>query len=134
MGRADLATHADYATAKTRRRRREHINRLVADWVGAQPMESLLSRCRAERVPIAPVRTYADAARDPHVRAREMLQNVEQEEGSSVPITGPAVKFSRAPARIRAGAPALGTHTEEILREVGIKTAEIASLRERGII
>jgi formyl-CoA transferase len=63
-----------------------------------------------------------------------MLQNVEQEEGSSVPITGPAVKFSRAPARIRAGAPALGAHTEEILREVGIKTAEIASLRERGII
>jgi crotonobetainyl-CoA:carnitine CoA-transferase CaiB-like acyl-CoA transferase len=53
-----------------------------------------------------------------------MLQNVEQEEGSSVPITGPAVKFSRAPARIRAGAPALGAHTEEILREVGIKTAE----------
>jgi formyl-CoA transferase len=134
MGRADLATHGDYATAKARTRRREDINRLVADWVRAQPMESLLRQCQANRIPIAPVRTYADAARDPHVQVREMLQNVEQEEGSSAPITGPAVKFSRAPARIRSGAPALGAHTEEILREVGVKTAEIASLRERGII
>ena len=133
MGQADLATHADYATAKARTRRRDDINRLVADWVRTQPIESLLAQCQAKRVPIAPVRTYADAARDPHVQARDMLQNVEQEEGSSAPITGPAVKFSRAPARIRAGAPALGAHTDEILREVGIKPAEIASLRERGI-
>jgi formyl-CoA transferase len=134
MGRDDLAEHADYATAAARSKRRREINSLVSAWAAEQTVEGLLAKCRADRVPVAPIRDYGAASRDPHVHARDMLQSVPQEGGAIAPITGPAVKFSRSPARVRSGAPALGAHTDEVLREAGYDPAEIRALRAKGVI
>jgi len=80
------------------------------------------------------VRSYAEAAGDPHVRERDMLQEVELENGQRAPLVGPAAKFSRTPVSVRSAAPALGAHTDAVLEEIGKSAAERASLRERGVI
>ena len=49
-------------------------------------------------------------------------------------ITGFPVKLSGTPARLRRPAPALGEHTDEILRALGYSPDRIAALRERGIV
>jgi formyl-CoA transferase len=77
------------------------------------------------------VRTYADAARDPAVLERDMLQTPE---GGSTPVTGPAAKFSRPPVKVRTPAPALGAHTHEILDELGVDEAEAQRLERTGIV
>ena len=68
------------------------------------------------------------------VRARDMLQTVEQEDGSTAPITGPAAKFSRTPTRIRHGSRALGADNAEILGELEFDAAAIARLKKSGMI
>ena len=67
------------------------------------------------------MRSYADSRRAIlHVLDRDMLQEVEQEDGNVVPLTGPAAKFSRTPTRVRARAAKLGEHNDEILADLGL--------------
>ncbi len=134
LGRPELAEDPGYATAAARLARREGVDRLVAEWVAPLALASALERLLAAGLPAAPVRTYAEAARDPLVREREMLQEVDVEGHRRVPVVGPAAKLSRTPTSVRSGAPALGAHTDEILAELGVDAEEREALRRDGVV
>ena len=84
------------------------------------------------------MRSYAEAARDPHVLEREMLQVTAHPASDApeqtVPVTGPAAKLSRTRTRVRHAAPALGADNEQILAELGYDEAALRELREAKVI
>jgi len=134
MGRTELAEDPEYFILANRLRRRDEINALVAHWCSTRLVDEVVSLLTNEGISVAPVRTYTEAANDPHVRARDMLQATTQFGHPALPVTGPAAKFSRTPTRVRMGAPMLGAHDEEILLEFGLLTAEIDQLRRKKVI
>jgi formyl-CoA transferase len=134
MQRPELADDPRYATTAARIARRAEVDALFAAWLAPQPIEQALAVLLDAGLPAAPVRTYAEAAADPHVRERDMLQPVAQSDGSVVPITGPAAKFARTPVAVRSGARALGADDDAILGEAGLDAAAIAALRRDGVI
>ena len=89
---------------------------------------------RGAGLPIAPVNTYPQAAKNPHVLERDMLQQTRLADGSSAPITGPAVKFSRTPTRVRTCAPEIGEHNVEILDSIGLDADAQRALLAAGVI
>jgi crotonobetainyl-CoA:carnitine CoA-transferase CaiB-like acyl-CoA transferase len=133
MGRPELADDERYATAPARIGRRDEVNTLLGGWLAERDVEEAMHALTTAGIPAAPVRSYAETARDPHVAARDMLQTLPQSEGTPAPITGPAAKLSRTPTRVRSAAPALGEHSLEILRELGMDDDAIAGLAETGI-
>ena len=134
MDRAELADDARYATTAARIARRAEVDALLADWLAEHTVADAVAALAGAGLPIAQVRTYAEAASDPHVRARDMLQDVAQSDGSTQPITGPAAKLSRTPIRVRSGAPALGADNDAVLREAGYDDEAIAELRKAGVV
>ena len=133
LGRAELADDPGYATTPARIARRDSVDRLVADWMAERTVEEAERAFVSAGLPISPVRSYAQAAAHPHTADREMLQRTETE-GSSLPIVGPAAKFSRTPTRVRSGAPALGAHTGQILDELGVCDEERAALERDRVV
>jgi formyl-CoA transferase len=133
IGRPELADDPDYSTVAARLGRRDEVNGMMADWLGRHRVAEAVEILTGAGVPAAPVRSYAEAARDPHVAAREMLQPARQPGGLTAPITGPAPKLSRTPLRVRSAAPALGQHTDEILAELGLDGAARRRLYEAGV-
>jgi crotonobetainyl-CoA:carnitine CoA-transferase CaiB-like acyl-CoA transferase len=81
----------------------------------------------AGQVPGGPVQDIADIEADPHVRAREMIVEVEQP-GSAHPvrIAGSPLKFSRTPSAVRRRAPLLGEDGADVLADWGATDAEEA--------
>jgi len=134
LGRPELAEHPDYATTAARLARRAEVDGLVAGFAAERSVEATVEALTSAGVPAAPVRSYADAARDPQVRARGTLQEVPQADGTPAPLVVSPARLSRTPTPIRSGAPALGAHTEEILRELGVEPERIRALREDRVI
>jgi formyl-CoA transferase len=134
IGRPDLADDPEYATLTKRMNHRQEVNALITAWCASRSVDEALGIFVEAGLAAAPIKTYEQAARDPQVLARDMLQETLHPNGSSIPITGPAAKFSRTPTRVRSGAPAVGAHDEEILRGLGLTPAEIERLRENGVI
>ena len=71
---------------------------------------------------------------NPQTQARQMVTEVEHSRVGSVKTLGLPVKFSDTPGSVRRGAPVLGEHTIEILREYGFPGEEINLLIEEGAV
>ncbi len=134
VGRPELATARGYATNRERLSNRDTVDAVLAGWCAGRTVAEVVSRAEAAGLAAGPVRTFAEAAADPHVRARDMLQDTELSNGTRAPVTGPAAKFGRTPTRVRTGAPVSGAHTDEVLAEAGFDPAEIARLRAAGAV
>jgi formyl-CoA transferase len=134
IGYEELADDPGFVTIAGRSANRDACNAMVGSWTTERGRAEVVEILNRAGLPVAPVNSYADAARDPHVLERDSLQPTRIEDGSTVPLPGPVAKFSRTPTRVRTGAPALGHHNHEILAELGMDLAEIDRLRECGII
>ena len=96
--------------------------------------DEAVSILRQAGLPAAPINTYTESSQDPHVIERDMLQDTELPNGVNAPITGPAVKFSRTPTKVRSRAPEIGEHNAEILASIGLDKEAQDALAEAGVI
>ena len=83
---------------------------------------------------IEPVLDLDQALDSELFREREMVVEVEQPELGPVRLLGLPLKLSRTPGDPTRPAPALGEHTEEVLREAGFGDDEVAGLLESGAV
>jgi len=81
---------------------------------------------------IEPVLGLDEALASDLVRERGMVTEIEQPRLGSIRQLGVPIKLSRTPGAARRPAPALGEHTEEALREVGLGAEEVAALLASG--
>ncbi len=127
-------THLDGLRNVERVERRDELDALMANWCRQFTADEAAEKLTTIGLAVTRVNTFAEAARHPHVAARDMLQPTRLSDGREVPLTGPAAKFSRTPTTIREAAPTLGQHNADIYGELGYDAAELARLREAGVI
>jgi alpha-methylacyl-CoA racemase len=83
---------------------------------------------------IEPVLDLDEALDSELVRAREMVVEVDQPGTDGVRMLGVPVKLSRTPGAPAGPGPALGQHTDEVLRALGYSAGDLSSLRESGAV
>jgi formyl-CoA transferase len=134
IGREDLANDPSLADNAGRVARVAEIDEVISAWTAQRSVNDALAALDSVSVPAGRIYSVADIASDPHYRAREMLLDVQLDDGSSLTLPGIVPKLSATPGSHRRNAPTLGQDTGEVLREIGLTEAQIAALRERGIV
>jgi crotonobetainyl-CoA:carnitine CoA-transferase CaiB-like acyl-CoA transferase len=82
----------------------------------------------------SPVRTLAEVAQDPELRQSTAFTQVVDRFGGSHDSVNTPCTFHDVPQRTRTAAPAVGEHSDEILRELGYQPAEIARLHDSAVV
>ena len=85
-------------------------------------------------VPCAPVLTRAQMVSHAQVVANGTLVETDHPVAGRLRQAAPAARFAGTPNQMRMGAPLLGEHTVEILREIGINQSEVAELIAQRIV
>ena len=134
IGRDDLAHDASLADNAGRVARVEELDAVIGAWTAQRSVDDVLAALDSASVPSGRIYTVADIAADPHYRARDMLQDVPMDDGSTLTLPGIVPKLSATPGSHRRNAPTLGQDTGDVLRDIGLTEAQIVALRERGIV
>jgi crotonobetainyl-CoA:carnitine CoA-transferase CaiB-like acyl-CoA transferase len=93
-----------------------------------------MARLEAADVPCAPALTRNQVIDHPQVLASEILLESDHPVAGRLRQTRPAARYSATPTELRRGAPLLGEHGDEILRELGLSREEIGDLRQRAVV
>jgi crotonobetainyl-CoA:carnitine CoA-transferase CaiB-like acyl-CoA transferase len=134
IGRPEYGLDERYKNNLVRNEHRAEVEGFIAEWTSARSKAEIVGALGGE-VPVGPVNTIADIASDPHVKAREMLADVDHPGTDRlVTIAGTPIKLTRTPGGVRRRAPMFGEHTDDVLREAGYADEQIEKLRADEVI
>jgi len=120
VGQPAMAEDARFVTNADRVRNYDALRRGLTEAFSSWTRADLLKALGDVGVPASAVRTVTEALADPQVAARGMIVPLEHVAAGSIRVLGTPLKLSETSPSVRLPPPALGQHTNAILRELGV--------------
>lgn len=133
LERPELADDPAYATNAARTANREKTDAVVAEALGRSGAAEALARLEAAGIACARLNSVAQLAGHPQLAARDRWREIGSPAGPLRALLPPIGLPGGAEPRMGA-VPALGEHTDALLRALGMTDAQITALRRDGVI
>ncbi len=133
-GRAEFANDSRFARNADRVRNRGVLVPMLAELLRARTRADWLAALEAAGVPCGPINDLGEVFADPQVREREMTVALAHPLAGELHLVASPMKLSVTPVQYRFPPPLLGEHTDAVLGEIGVQAAQIAALRQAGVI
>lgn len=135
VGMPGLARDPCFRTNADRRAHLELLVAVLAPRFATRTAGEWMDALTAAGVPVGPVAAVGEMLEHPQTHARGMVVEAEHTRLGRVRTLGTPVKLSGStPPEPRRGAPLLGEHTREVMREAGFSAVEVEELIRDGVV
>ncbi len=134
IGRADIIDDPRFATAVDRFQNAMALKEILEAEYQKRPVRDLVDALATEGAPAGVFNSRDEVPNDPQVKHNGSIIQYDHPVAGRIQEPRHAPIFSETPAENRRHAPMLGEQTDEILTECGHSPADIAALRESGVV
>jgi crotonobetainyl-CoA:carnitine CoA-transferase CaiB-like acyl-CoA transferase len=114
--------------------KRDEIFAKTRDRLKTKTSAEWLELLRAADIWCGPVYGYADLVEDEQIRHNGTFVEYEHPTEGQVKTPGFPIRFSKTPSTVDRGAPVVGQHSRDVLREAGYDEAAIDALLNKGAV
>ena len=135
IGWEQALSNPAYADGKRRSNNRHALNAEIGSITRTKPSAYWLETINKAGVPCGPINDIAAVFAEPQTQHLGIAKPVHHPVLGDIRVVGQPINLTDNPQPEALGpTPALGQHTDAILRELGYEAAAIADLRARGVI
>ena len=134
IGRLDMADDPALANNAGRVPATQVIDEAIQSWCSTQTIDAALAVLQGADVPVSKIYSVRDMMQDPQFLARQMFEQHQFKDGTSIKLPAVTPKLSETPGSTRWIGPDLGEHTDEVLKTLGYSDQEIVEFREAGVL
>ena len=133
IGRPELAEDPRFKSAEGRWEHRAELDAMVEAWTRQRSKHEVMRLLGDAGVPCGACQDTGEVLADPHLKAREMIVDVDYPTRGTYQTVGCPIKLSDSPAKITRP-PLLGEHSAELLSELcDVGADELRRLREASV-
>ncbi len=134
VGRPEWARDARFATNPARVAHLDALDAGLKGWFEAHAYAQIAPALEAAGVPFSKIYTIEDIERDEHFIARQAIVRLADPDYGSLPAPCVVPRVTGRDLPLPRTGPAVGEHNAEVYAQFGIDAAELARLRQAGIV
>ncbi len=134
LGKPELAQDERFRTPEARWENRAALDAIIEGWTRARTKHEVMRLMGAAGVPCGACQDTGEVLADPHLRAREMIVDVDFPPRGTYQTVGCPMKLSDSPVTVTRP-PLLGEHTDDLLGALcGVAPEDVKRLRADGVV
>jgi benzylsuccinate CoA-transferase BbsF subunit len=135
IGRPELAGDARFNTLAARKKNEDDLEAIITEWTSKRRVADAVEMLQAAGVAATACADNKYLTEDPHLNARGYFVELKHPDVGVMRHCGIPWRMSGTPCEVKAPAPCLGQHTEELLTGLfGYSAAEVDALRKKGAL
>jgi formyl-CoA transferase len=135
IGWPEVTKEPWFASAAGRVQHVDVLDARLADWIGQRSMDEVVRAFEEAEAAAAPIYDIADIFRDPQYAALGTIAEVADPQLETLRMQNVMFRLSRDAGSIRSTGKPLGADNESLfVEELGLTPAELAALREKGVV
>ena len=134
IGQPGLAEDPRFGTPDARWENRDALNGIIEDWTRQRSKHEVMRLLGEAGVPCGACLDTGEVLADPHLKAREMIVDVEYPTRGTYQTVGCPIKLSDTKVEV-SRPPLLGEHTDAVLDQLcGVAPEVLKRLHETGVV
>jgi len=133
-GFPEIAQDPRFAEMKARLANYGELRPMIERVISKMTRAEVFAAMSEVGIPAGPINSVGEIMEDPHIHAREMVQQLIHPDYGPLKVLGIPIKLSDTPGVVENAPPKFGEHNREVLRGLGMNEDEIDGLIKSGVI